>query len=165
MSDNQRAYPKRTAPLPTSTGDDVLNLLREQGSLYQRLARLADRQHSMVSDENVGPLLVLLADRSKLSDKLTILGKQLAPIRKDWKRYHDGLEGQQRQEAEQLIQDAQQCLQQIMRSDEEDARVLSSRKQTIAHELRTSHTRGAALSAYQTPVVRARRLDCMDEIS
>ena len=69
---------------PVETPGDVLDLLREQLSLYTKLETCASRQRPLIASEDAGPLLSLLAERQKLSVELAGVGARLEPIRRDW---------------------------------------------------------------------------------
>ena len=143
--------------------DGVLDLLREQASLYAKLESMATRQRSLVTEDDVGPLLGLLADRQRLSDQLTKLSTRLTPVRREWETYRRCLSPTQQDEADRLLSDAGGRLRRIIESDEQDARVLSGRKQAVATALQATHSTSQALQAYRTPTGRSDRLDCVDE--
>jgi hypothetical protein len=143
--------------------DDVLALLREQASLYVKLEALAARQQALVTAEDAGPLLAILADRQRLSERLTRVAAELEPVRRRWEVYRQKLSPYQAAEADRLLGDVQQLLRRIMDSDEHDARILSARMQTVAETLRKTHTTSQAISAYCVPSDGAARLDCVDE--
>lgn len=145
------------------SADGVLDLLREQASLYAKLESLAARQRLLVTEEDVGPLLGLLADRQRLSEKLTRLSTRLAPVRREWEACRRCLSPAQRDEADRLLGDAGGRLRRIIESDEQDARVLSGRKQAVATALQATHSTNQALRAYRAPTGRVDRLDCVDE--
>lgn len=138
-----------------------MGLLREQACLYARLEQFASRQRRLVREEDSGPLLLLLADRQRLSTELTRVARRLAPVRAGWSSYRDGLSDSQRVEAEELIQEASASLRRVIESDEEDARLLAIRRQTVSDELRVTRTAGSAMSAYavRTTSAGAPRLD------
>jgi hypothetical protein len=149
-----------------STGtspDEVLALLREEASLYAGLQANASRQRSLVTGEDMGPLLALLADRQRLSVELTRIGTKLAPTRRDWPTYRMSFTPTQRAEADRLVSDISDRLRRVIESDEEDARMLCARKQVVAQALQSTHTAGEALVAYQTPSTRRARIDQTDE--
>jgi hypothetical protein len=143
--------------------EDVLTLLRRQASLYAGLESLATRQRSLVTEDEVSPLLGLLGERQKLSQELSVIATSLAPSRKEWAVYRRRFTPSQRTEAERLLQDINGRLQRIIETDEHDARVLSARKQAVAQTLRATHSTSQAISAYRAPTSRPRRLDCIDE--
>jgi hypothetical protein len=143
--------------------DVVLKLLREQAASYDRLEALSNRQRSLVSDDDVGPLLALLVDRQKISDQLTQIAARLAPVRCEWVAFRTSLTPVQRAEADRLLGDAGDRLRRIIEHDEQDARILSGRKQSACNALRTTHSTSQAISAYRVVSGRTGRLDCVDE--
>lgn len=153
---------KTQAGAPESV-DRVLELLREQVSLYGRLVSFATRQRGLVSGEDTGPLLAMLADRRKLSQQLAEVGSRLAPVRQEWATFRDRLSNEQRSEAEQLLREAGERLHRVIASDEQDARVLSARKQSVAMALRKTHATGEAIQAYRVGDGSTKRLDCVTE--
>ena len=126
---------------------DVLALLSEQASLYKRLDSFAARQRGLVLGEDTGPLV----------------GSRLAPIRKDWTSYRERLSSEQRAEAERLLHEAGVRLQRVIESDEQDARVLSGRKQAVADSLSKTHVTSRAIHAYRVADGGTKRLDCVTQ--
>jgi len=151
-------------PAEVGTAGEVLGLLREQASMYGRLETLATRQQLLVSVEDAGPLLALLADRQKLAEGLTGIASRLEPVRCGWRVYRERFSETERVEADRLWDDVRQRLRRIIERDEQDARVLSARRQSVRQALQTAHATGQALSAYRAPSVGANRLDCVDEV-
>lgn len=157
--------------MPTRGGDprvdpapeEVLTLLKEQASLYTKLESLATHQRSLVTGDDMGPLLSVLADRRKVSEALGEIVSRLAPVRRRWSTYRTRLTSSQRHRADRWLADASERLERVMESDQHDARVLSGRKQAVAEALRTTHASGQAISAYRTSMVGRSRLDCTDE--
>lgn len=151
-----------TATTNISEADDVMRLLRKQAQLYGRLATYSGRQRRLVSDDDIGTLLTLLADRQRLSQELTHVASRLAPIRHNWSTFRSHLTQDQRKEAEALIDDAERQLRQVMEEDERDAHVLAGRKRLAADALQTAHQDGKALAAYRGADASGRRLDCSE---
>ena len=145
------------------TPDTVLQLLREQASMYGSLESLASAQRSLVTGDDAGPLLSLLADRQKLSDGLARLAGRLAPVRRDWSSYHSRFTPGQREEADRLVDEASARLQRVIERDEQDAHILSGRKQMVARALRATQSTRQAISAYRVPNHGSGRLDCVNE--
>ncbi len=144
---------------------NILELLRVQAKLYAKLESFASRQRALVTGDDVGPLLSLLANRQRLSEQMAQLGEVLKPIRRDWQGYREALEPADRAEAERLLGETEGRLKRMIEGDEHDARVLSVRKQAVARTLRATHASSQAVSAYRTPTNRSGRLDCVDEAS
>ena len=140
-------------PFPSSAvTDDVqhmLKLLRRQASLFAGLETLASRQRGLVTSENTGPLLRLLADRQKHSTELADIASHLDPVRRDWPEVRKRLTPEQRADADRYLSESGIRLQRIMESDEQDARVLGARKRMVTDSLRGAHDTGQAISAYQ----------------
>ena len=142
---------------------DGLTLLRAQATLYARLESLAARQRSLISREDAGPLLALLADRQRLSTELIDVAARLEPVRRDWRAYRQRLDPVQQKEADQLVAEVEDRLRRVIDGDERDARLLAARKQSVAQSLRSTHATSEAIGAYRAPVDRAARLDHWDE--
>lgn len=143
--------------------EDVMSLLREQSSLYSKLEGVSTRQRSLVTEDDVGPLLALLTDRQRLSEQLQRIATRLAPVRREWDSYRTQFTPKQRGEASRLLSEAGQRLRHLIDNDEQDARVLSGRKKAVAGILRTTHSTSQAISAYRAPTDRSGRLDCVNE--
>lgn len=148
---------------PVERPEDVLNLLRRQRTLYTELESLASRQRALITGGDPNPLLVVLADRQKLSVQLTRLSHRLEPVRAAWERYRSQFDTVQRKEAESLLGEITNRLQRVIDRDEEDARLLSARKQGAAEALRASHSMSQAIAAYSSAGGSRGRLDRMDE--
>ncbi len=154
-----------TLTCPAETSEEVLALLREQDLRYAELESHASRQSSLVANEDPGPLLALLTERQRLSAALTRIAAKLEPIRRNWAFHRAEFSPPQRAEADRLLTAVKERLRRVIARDEEDARLLSARKQAAAEALRVTHTTSEALSAYRTPADRPGRLDRLDEAS
>lgn len=132
------------------TSEDVLSLLRKQATLYARLESFAGRQRTLVVAEDTGSLLSILSDRQKLSVELGRLAGAFEPIRRRWSDVRARLSPPQQAEAEGLLSDIKLRLRNVIDADEEDARLLSARKQCAANDLRSLQSTQRALHAYGT---------------
>ncbi len=155
--------PKVIAETTPDTPEEVLDLLRKQDSLYTELESVSGRQRSLITGDNAGPLLTLLTDRQKLSDQLHRIATLLAPIRCEWESYRGRFTPAQLTEADLLLDETRQRLRRLIEADEQDARVLSGRKQAVAQTLRATHSTSQAISAYHTPSGRLERVGSVDE--
>ncbi len=142
-----------TPPVSSSVATDdvqhMLKLLRRQASLFAGLETLTSSQRGLVTSEDTGPLLRLLADRQKLSTELADIASHLDPVRRDWPEVRKRLTPEQRADADRYLSESGKRLQRIMESDEQDARVLGARKRMVTDTLRGAHDTGQAISAYQ----------------
>ena len=154
-----------TMTCPAETPEEVLALLREQDLRYAQLESHASRQSSLVAAEDPGPLLALLTERQRLSAGLARIAAKLEPIRRNWAFHRAQFSPPQRTEADRLLTAVKERLRRVIARDEEDARLLSARKEAVANALRATHTRSEALSAYRPPADRSIRLDRLDEAS
>ncbi len=145
------------------TPEDVLALLSEQAALYERLDACAARQRELITLDDTGPLLSLLAERQKLSVDLAASSRRLEPVRQHWDRYRDRFTEAQRVEADRSLETIKTRLRCVIERDEEDARLLSVRKQAAGDALRATHTTGQALSAYRVPAPLSSRSGQLDE--
>lgn len=154
------------APTPrTYSTENILSLLQQQLDLYAELADYAEKQRSLIPEEDTGPLLTVLTKRQKLSAKLGDLVRRLEPVRRDWVTYRTRFDSAQRLEAESLIADIKIRLRALIERDEADVRVLSAKKQAVASTVRSMHSAGQALSAYRDDLAGADRVNQLDEAS
>ena len=135
-------------PTVADRPEDVLGLLREQASLFARLETFADRQRVLVAEEDTRSLLAVLADRQKISAKLTQIAGTLAPVRRDWATYRGKLSEPQQAEADKLVENAARQLRGLIEGDERDARMLLVRKKMTGDAIRATHSSGHAVAAY-----------------
>lgn len=126
----------------------MLDLLRRQGRLFDRLSALADKQRALIANEDTQPLLRILAERQKLTGELEGIGRAMAPWRAEWGRARAALSAEQRAEVDALVEGMNGRLESLLQSDEEDARRLQVRKQRVGDELRATRSNRQALSAY-----------------
>ena len=144
------------------TPDAVLGLLREQRSLYTELESLASKQRSLITGDDPTRLLELLAKRQLIASSLSKVAQRFEPMKRDWEAIRAGFDSNQRLEAEHLLDDIRVHLRRVIDGDEQDARLLSARKEATAGALRKSHSNQSALNAYQTPRQDAGTLNCLD---
>lgn len=148
---------------PAWTPDVILGALTEQCSLYERLRATASRQRTLITGGDPNALLSLLADRQKLSTKLTEVSRRLEPVRSDWETHRRRFTEPQAAEAERLLAAIRGHLREVILSDEQDAKLLSARKQATGAALRMAHSASQALSAYRAPAREPARLNHLDE--
>lgn len=145
--------------------ENILSLLREQVDLYGELAGYADEQRSLITREDTGPLLAVLAKRQELSSRLGDVVQRLEPVRRDWVTHRSRFDSTQRLEAEDLLADIRSRLRDIIDRDEEDVRMLSARKQAVTSAMRSTHSTGQALCAYRDDGIATARVTHLDEAS
>jgi hypothetical protein len=144
-----------------------MGLLRRQCDLHRGLQRMAARQRRLVHEDDPGSLLSLLNDRRALTESLLEVGRQLAPVRENWPAVRESLAPADRAEADDIIAEIDRLLAQVIDSDEEDARLLSTRKAQVAGEMTSLRADRQAAAAYAATSRAAgsggARLDRMSE--
>ena len=117
------------------TGSKMIHLLTQQRLLYIQLRDLASRQSTLVDGKDPETLLRILAGRQRLIDRLAGLDRELRPVRADWQKIAEMLPPQQRQQAQELVQNVQNILGEIIVRDERDSETLSQQRQEVAKEI------------------------------
>ncbi|MFO0839170.1 MAG: flagellar export chaperone FlgN [Phycisphaerae bacterium] len=126
----------------------LLELLRRQRGLYERLLELSRAQRGLVAEDRPDGLLTLLRERQELVGELVRLNVELTPYRQAWGDLAESVPLAQRQEVQQLLDAIQDALRRILQSDQEDSAILSARKQFVAQELTEISGASSAHAAY-----------------
>ncbi len=126
----------------------LVTRLRRQLGLYHRLKRLSQRQRDLITSDHPQQLLVLLAERQKLVDELTSLNQSLVPFQEYWRKNHESVTPSLRRQADQLLKEAAEALQSILKIDDEDARILAARKAQAAEQVASLAVSRQAFRAY-----------------
>ena len=126
----------------------VLDLLRRQRDLHRELQRMAGRQHRLVNSDDPAALLPLLQDRRTVTDSLLEVGRELAPVRKNWPVVRRSLNSADQREADRIIAEVNGLLGRIIAEDDKDARLLAARKANVASKLTALRADRQALNAY-----------------
>jgi hypothetical protein len=139
----------------------VITALREQVDCYRRLAKLAEVQHIHVQQSQTEQLLIVLASRQELLDRLKLHEQTVGPERKRWSQFLCELPGADRALAESLLAETRRLLEQITTADRNDALVLQQQKLNLGRQINQASSarrvnRNYAASAYGT---RPSRLD------
>lgn len=150
---------------PADSPREVLELLGTEAALYAKLESYAAKQRALVDHEDTDPLLSVLAARQQVTRELARVGTRLAPFRRDWQSCRRRFTPSQRGQVEELLRSTSSRLRRIIEGDERDARLLSARKQVVAHGMRATHATGQALAAYGAQQRGKNRVDRLDEAS
>lgn len=142
-----------TATENMSIGSKLIQLLSQQRLLYRQLQELAQKQSGLVDGKDPEMLLRVLASRQRLITKLSVIDKELKPIRADWQEIAASLPPEQRQEAQELVASVQQILGDILARDEKDSKTLYEQKNIVASEIRTTSAGKKINNAYAQPAV------------
>jgi hypothetical protein len=134
--------------------EQLLALLKKQNDLYRRLRMLADRQGALVVEDDVQPLLSLLAERQRVVDGLVVVNQELAPFRSDWSGRYASLDEPTRQEVAGLLEEANASLGLVLRNDQRDSATLSAKRMAVAERLSATDQAGRAGAAYSAAGLR-----------
>jgi hypothetical protein len=127
---------------------ELITLLEHQRTLYRQLRLLAERQKSLVVQENVQPLLTLLQDRQKLVDGLTGLNARLAPYREGWTQTFSTLDESTRKHVMEMLEEANSTLGAILQSDTRDSATLTARRDQTSDRMAALDSGARAGAAY-----------------
>lgn len=133
--------------------DTILADASAQIDWYAKLLKLAQLQHTLVEQERTDDLLVVLDRRSKILEQLTAIERRLRPIKTDWPAISATIDMPKRTAIEEKFAAARDLLEQITRSDQDDALLLQQRKIAVGQQLRQTTVakqvnRGYAANAY-----------------
>lgn len=148
-----------TAAQAMDVGAKLIQLLTQQQLLYRQLQQLAHKQSELVDGQDPETLLRVLAGRQRLITRLAAIDRDLKPIREDWKHISNMLPTEQRQQAQELVENVQAILRDILARDESDSRKLNSQQQQVTVELRTIRQGKQAHNAYAAAPTEPRYFD------
>jgi len=115
--------------------DPVIDALTEQVGCYRRLAKLAELQHEHVRQSRTEQLLEVLRSRQEVLEQISASERTVAPVKRRWADYLSGLEGARRQQAETLLAETRNLLEQITAADRSDVMVLQQRKVNVGKQI------------------------------
>lgn len=133
---------------------EAITALGEQVSCYRALAKMAERQHLYVQNEQTEELLSLLTERQGVLDRLAVLARMTAGVKQNL----SVLSGPDRAKVEGMLAETKRLLAEITAGDERDAMVLQQRKHRIGTEIKATTSarvvnRSYAANAYGRPKV------------
>lgn len=126
----------------------LIALLTQQRDLYRRLGDLSERQRTLIAGERPEMLLDILSARQRLVNELARINEQLGPTRREWEAYYADLPDDVRRRAGALLDEINDALTRILRSDAEDGALLAARRASAAESLGQFSESAAANSAY-----------------
>jgi len=159
MKTNQTGAADPTPAPRDPAPHEVVDWLRAQRSLYAKLESTASGQRDLITGDKPAMLLGLLADRQRITGRLTELSHRLEPIWRDWENQRVRFSEPQRSEAESLLEEIRARMRKVMGRDEEDARLLLARKQAVGNSMKSAHSSAEAISAYRAASAPSLRLD------
>ena len=133
----------------------LIDLLRQQSEMYDRLRDLSERQRNLISGESPEMLLEILRDRQTLVMSLARINEALSPYRRDWESTYSRLDSETRSAVGGLLDGINATLQAILRTDREDGALLAARKRAVGRAMDEVADNRAANAAYSTQSARS----------
>jgi len=127
----------------------VIDLLKQQCSLFSQLQGLSAQQSQYLTSGSVESLLEVLSQRQKVIDDLTTINTGLAPYRQQWAQFCARLNEPDRVCIGELVDQAQSILQVIIDRDDHDREQLDQAKCKLGTEMMQVAQSGAAMQAYK----------------
>ena len=115
--------------------DEVVTALEDQVGCYRRLAKLSERQHEHVQQNQTEALLEVLQTRQGLVEQITKLERVIGPAKRGWADYVGGIDADLRTRAESLVAETRKLFEQIVLADQNDALVLQQRKLNLGKQI------------------------------
>jgi hypothetical protein len=138
------------------TTDPIILALQDQVVCYQKLAKLAELQHTHVQKGETDELLSVLQRRQEVLNQISAFEQIIIPAKKAWSEYLAGLDTEQRVTAESLLAETRRLLEQITAADRNDTIVLQQRKLNLGKQINRTNlartvNKNYAAAAYGTP--------------
>ncbi|MAE66732.1 MAG: hypothetical protein CMJ18_20890 [Phycisphaeraceae bacterium] len=128
--------------------DRLIDLLQRQDALFGDLCAKGPEQAELASKGRATELLDLLNRRQALIDQLQEIHGELDPYRARWNEVVARLDAGQRDRVGALVRRAEDQLQRIMKSDDDDCHVLKETQERTAADIGHVKQAGAARQAY-----------------
>jgi hypothetical protein len=151
-----------SADISATQGQELLRLLREQREVFRQLEHLAQRQKTLIIEDNPQPLLELLAERQRLVNRLVRLSRQSTLHRQRWPHLSEAMQCEDRRQADALMADINGMLEDILAADAHDCAALAGRKNALAGELNEAQVGQQATKAYRHRLNEPSVLDTTD---
>lgn len=131
------------------TGKKLVHLLTQQKTYYQQLQQLSHQQRALVDGSDPEGLLRLLGGRQRLINRLTVIDKELQPLRQRWQEIAESMDAHDRERALALVRQVQEILQDILKHDQADSKSLEQKKDEVASEIKKASQGKRMNQAYQ----------------
>lgn len=141
---NPHADPERWAPR-------LARLLDEQVAVYAELDGLSVQQGACIDAEDGDALLVVLARRQGLIERLEKLNQEVEPFRREWARLGPSLAAPQRDGLRARFEAIGKLVASITARDEADRRRLEADRLRLAGAIEHAGRARGAVGAYAAP--------------
>lgn len=126
----------------------VTRLLDRQLGLYARLDELSKSQSAHIERDETDELLAVLARRQSVIDEITGVNEELGPFRDRWRSLSGALGDSERKDLRGRLEALESLVNSISARDEEDRRVLESRRREVGREMESLSRGRGAVNAY-----------------
>lgn len=149
MTPNNTPQPATSAHSdPNIWAPRLSRLLDEAIDLYTRLDALAQRQAQLIESEDHDALLVVLADRQVVVDRIAAHATHLDPFTSRWNELEPNLTSDHREVLRPRLDRLATLMDAIVKRDESDRHRLATMRDTTANELASLGRNQRAASAY-----------------
>lgn len=142
------------------TTEQAITALGEQVACYRVLAKMAERQHGYVQNEQTEELLALLTERQGVLDRLGALARMTAGVKQNLA----ALSAADRVRVEGMLGETKRLLAEITAGDERDALVLQQRKLRIGTEIKATTSARAVNRSYAANAYGRPKVSNVDEV-
>ncbi|NLX13304.1 MAG: flagellar protein FlgN [Phycisphaerales bacterium] len=128
--------------------NELIGLLDQQLGHCRLLHTLLHRQRSAITADDPQRLLDVLEQRRGILDTLGEVSESLRTYQADWSRVRERLTDTERRRVDELARKVNEELAGILKTDEEDAKLLAARKSLMTREMSELKTGRQAGNAY-----------------
>lgn len=125
-----------------------LSYFKKRRDAFRELLRLSEKQHQHVVGDEYSELLVVLAERQQVIDRVLSNRSQHDQVAETWKKARDQLANSQRSQCDEVLAEAEELLSQVMKSDEACTSELQARRDTTQGQLQRITCGSQAHRAY-----------------
>lgn len=133
---------------PSLWGPRLGRILDKQLALYRQLAALSERQQGLIQDEQTDGLMAVLADRQRVIDQISDVNAEVEPFAQNWGALVPKLDEPLRAALGAKLAELDSLVAEINTRDEQDRKVLESRRSEASEALDDVSRRRAAVGAY-----------------
>ena len=128
--------------------DGLVDLVREQIGLYEKLEELSLRQHGLVETEDTDALLAVLGERQRLIEDISAVASRMTPYRAGWDDHVGKMDEDEKQSLRQGLDSLASMMARIANRDEHDRRTMEDRRQRVQSQIAGVKRGGAAVKSY-----------------
>ena len=127
--------------------DELLRVLKSRREYCRAMMQLAEEQQTLIDQNKTSELLQLIAQKQRVIDGLTELGRAFGGLSGYWKQIRDGLAAALRAECDAILAESEVLLAAALEREAQGTRELTQQRDAKQRELRkigqTLETRAA----------------------